>query len=100
MDAAKENPLTMEELKEYADLVNFNIKGMDRETAHKEIFREATSMLDHLIKLTEKGIESSVHSELMEMDAETLSEWRKLLVHVKLGLLLPSNSMFDLQEEP
>ncbi len=98
LEAAKEHPLTIEELKEYANLVNFNMNGMDQETAHTGILAETTSMLDHLINYVDEGVESEVHPELMGMDESTLKEWREVLVMAKLGLLLPSENLFESQE--
>ena len=99
IQGAKENPLTIEELKMFAEAVDFDMRDMTAEQAHAGIYAEATSMLDHLVRYVDEGIDSDLHPELMTMDEEMLKNWRELLVHVQLGLFMPSRSEYITDED-
>jgi hypothetical protein len=66
----------------FAEAVHFDMNGMTAEQAHVGIYAEPISMLDHLTRYVDDGIESDVHPEIMTMDKETLSELKELLVVV------------------
>lgn len=99
IQGAKENPLTIEELKIFAEAVDFDMRDMTAEQAHAGIYAEAISMLDHLVRYVDEGIESDIHPELMTMDEATLKDWRELLIHVQLGLFMPSRSGYISEED-